>query len=76
MAEISETKHERFKRIAEARTNKILNMIELLGNCANTHNYEYTAEDVRKITKAIEQEVQLMKNKFAQNLQKNKGFKL
>ena len=28
-----ETKEERFVRIAEARTNKIINMIQLLGNC-------------------------------------------
>ena len=33
-----ETKREKFVRIAEARTNKILNMIQLLGNCSNTLN--------------------------------------
>ena len=37
-----ETKREKFVRIAEARTNKILNMIQFLGNCSNTSMYEYT----------------------------------
>lgn len=38
---MSETKKERFIRIAGARTNKILDMIKLLGNCSNIGNYEY-----------------------------------
>ncbi|ARJ21002.1 hypothetical protein [Bacillus mycoides] len=71
-----ETKRERFKRIAESRTNKIINMMELLGNCSNTHNYEYTSDDAKKIIKAIENELQLLKNKFDVNNQKNKEFKL
>ena len=39
---------ERFKRIAETRTNKLIDMIELLGNCSNRNNYEYTEEDFLK----------------------------
>ena len=30
---MAETKKEKFVRIAEARTNKIIDMIKLLGNC-------------------------------------------
>ena len=37
----TETRSERFVRIAEARTNKIITMLQLLGNCANKSNYEY-----------------------------------
>ena len=44
-----ESKSDRFVRIAEARTNKIINMIQLLGNCSNKGTYDYTKEDVRKI---------------------------
>jgi hypothetical protein len=44
-----ETKRERFVRIAEARTNKIIDMIHLLGNCSNTSTYDYTEADVNKI---------------------------
>ena len=45
----NETKRERFVRIAEARTNKILEMMRLLGNCSSKGNYEYTEEDIRKM---------------------------
>ena len=45
----TETKRERFVRIAEARTNKILEMMRLLGNCSSKGNYEYTDEDIKKI---------------------------
>ena len=60
----TETKRERFIRIAEARTNKILEMMRLLGNCASTNNYEYTDEDIRKIFGVLEKELKNTKNKF------------
>lgn len=59
-----ESKRERFVRIAESRTNRILDQLKLLGNCANKHNYDYTDEDVRKIFSAIEKEVKAAKGKF------------
>ena len=59
-----ETKRERFIRLAEARTNKILDMMRLLGNCSSTTNYEYTDEDVKKIFNAIEKELKITKAKF------------
>lgn len=59
-----ETKEERFIRIAEARTNKIINMIQLLGNCSNRNTYDYNKEDVKKIFSAIDDELKLAKSKF------------
>lgn len=50
-----ETKREKFVRIAEARTNKIIDMIQLLGNCSNQNQYEYTQKDVNKIFNAYKQ---------------------
>lgn len=60
----NETKRERFVRIAEARTNKILEMMRLLGNCSCKGNYEYTEEDIKKIFGALERELKNTKNKF------------
>ena len=60
----NESKRERFVRLAEARTNKILDMIKLLGNCSSKSNYEYTDDDVRKIFNAIEREMKNAKAKF------------
>lgn len=59
-----ETKRERFVRLAEARTNKILNMMKLLGNCSSKSNYEYSDEDVKKIFSALEHEMKITKAKF------------
>ena len=67
-----ESKRERFKRIAENRTNKILNMIELLGNCSNKNNYEYTDDDVKSIFNAIDNSIKIVKMKFMEKQEKNK----
>ncbi len=50
----TESKREKFVRLAEARTNKIIDMLKLLGNCSNSNIYEYTKADVDKIFSAIE----------------------
>lgn len=59
-----ETKWERFVRIAEARTNRILDNMRLLGNCSSKSNYEYTDEDIKKIFGALEKELKQTKNRF------------
>ena len=69
---MEETRRQRFKRIAGARTNKILDMLKLLGNCSNTGNYEYSENDVKKIFNAIEAEVKATKAKFIKSTKKNK----
>jgi len=60
----NESKSERFVRIAEARTNKIIDMIQLLGNCSNRASYEYTKDEVKQIFGAIETELRLAKARF------------
>ena len=64
MGNSQETKRERFVRLAEARTNKIINMLQLLGNCSNTSAYDYTQQDVDRIFAAIDAEVREAKKKF------------
>lgn len=59
-----ETKSEKFKRVAGNRTNKILDLIRILGNCSNTSVYEYSQEDVNKIFSAIETELKIAKQKY------------
>lgn len=68
-------KAERFKRVAENRTNRIIDQIRLLGNCANKSNYEYSEEDIKKIFLAIEIELKETKLKY-QRKTKNKKFEL
>lgn len=65
-------KEKRFKRVAENRTNRIIDQIRLLGNCSNKSNYEYSDEDVKKIFSAIESELKASKSKFKTRSTKNK----
>lgn len=73
---MKETKNERFIRIAEARTNKIIDMIKLLGNCSNMNTYEYSKEDVKKIFAAIDDELKIAKARFDISDSTDKKFKL
>lgn len=59
-----ESKLDKFIRIAEARTNKIIAMVQLLGNCANQSLYEYDVKDVDKIFSAIQNELNETKRRF------------
>lgn len=61
----TESKREKFVRLAEARTNKIIDMLQLLGNCSNTSVYEYTQKDIDQIFGAIELELREAKKKFS-----------
>lgn len=72
-----ETKREKFVRIAEARTNKIINMIQLLGNCSNQNLYEYSQKDVNKIFNTLQMELDEAKKRYnKQDSQKGSKFTL
>lgn len=68
-------KSQRFKRVAEARTNKIIESIRLLGNCSNKSNYSYSEEDVKKIFNAIDSELKITKQRYKAK-SKNSKFEL
>ncbi|APM39905.1 hypothetical protein [Clostridium kluyveri] len=71
-----ESKRDKFIRIAEARTNKIISMIQLLGNCSNQSSYDYTEKDVSDIFNAIDKELKLARQKFNTTDDKLTKFKL
>lgn len=60
-----EIKRERFVRVAEQRTQKVLDALHMLSKCAATVNYEYTDEDVEQILAAIEKGVQEVRDTFS-----------
>ena len=73
----SETKHQKFVRLAEARTNKIIATLRLLGNCSSPAAYEYSKADVAKIFRAIEEATADAKRRFTkQDGGSDKLFKL
>ena len=65
-------KQQNFKRITEARTNKIIDMIDLLGNLSNASYYEYTDEQIDAVFDAIESELKKVKKKFVHTGKKSK----
>ena len=71
---MSESKRDKFIRLAETRTNKALEMIRLIGNLANKGVYDYSDKDVEKIFKALETELEIAKKQY--NVSGGDKFKL
>lgn len=59
-------KRKKFVELAERRTTKAIYALRLVGNLSNTNNYEYTDTDVKKIVKALEEEVKNMRRRFGE----------
>ena len=72
----SETKRERFIRIAERRVSKILSDFDSLAKCADRKNYEYNKDDVDKIFKAIDAKIKDIKSIYRGTDKKNNKFSL
>jgi len=65
---MAENKRDRFVRLAERRTNTVIERIRVLSNCSNRYAYEYHDEDVRKMFAAIEKELKAARAKFEAGL--------
>lgn len=57
-------KREKFVRLAEQRVNRALNDIRLIGNLSNRSAYSFTDDDVKKIFKALQKELEQSKARF------------
>ena len=60
----TETKRERFERMADARTNQVLEKIRILGRIANQRYYDYTPEDADEIFDSIYEALESARSKF------------
>lgn len=54
---MGETRSDRFRRLAQARGDRLIREISLLGNLANRKNYDYTPEEVEQLFEPIEREL-------------------
>jgi len=70
-----ETKHDRFKRLARLRGERILNDLRLLGNLANRNNYEYSDSEVKALFSAIDEELKIARFSFERNKKRKIEFK-
>lgn len=57
-------KRENFERLAEKRTQAVLDKLDILANCADTRRYEYDKDDVEAIFTAIRRKLQETESKF------------
>lgn len=54
----------KFVELAEKRVSRAIKDIRLIGNLSNRSNYSYTADDSRKIIKALRDEVEAIRLRF------------
>jgi ABC-type Fe3+-hydroxamate transport system substrate-binding protein len=57
-------KSAKFIELANKRVNKAIKDIQLIGNLANRQNYEFNDEQAKKILKALQQELDIIKQNF------------
>lgn len=60
-----ESRHEKFVRIAAARTNRALSEIRKIGNCASRGSYEYSEAEVEQMFSTLENELAAVKATFS-----------
>lgn len=69
-----ESRADRFRRVAEARVNKIIKMVRLLGNCSNVSVYAFTEAQVQQIFATLQDELNRAQKRYVQP--KKKKFSL
>lgn len=69
-------KRERFIRIAEIRVNKLLDAFDSLGKCADTKNYKYDNNDVKKIFLELDRKIKEIRSLFQLYNEKKKRFRI
>lgn len=68
-------KHENFRRLAQARTERVLDDLRKLSNLSSS-NYEFEESEVDKIFAAIDEAVQVARGRFGRGPNKPKSFRL
>jgi ABC-type Fe3+-hydroxamate transport system substrate-binding protein len=61
---VMNTKSIKFLELANKRVNKTIKDIQLIGNLANKQNYDYTEQQAKQIIKALQQELDEVKQSF------------
>jgi len=77
VARSGHTKHDKFRVLAESRTNKAIEAIARIGNLSNRQIYEFDESEVRKIVRALKDAVSAVETRFDSPRGKSGGaFKL
>lgn len=60
-------KRDKFLELANNRVNRAIKDFRLIGNLSNKSAYEYSEDDVRKIFKALQRELESARSRFGEN---------
>lgn len=60
----SRDKSAKFVELANKRVSRAIKSLKLVANLANRQNYEFTDEQAKKIIKALQKELDLVKQSF------------
>jgi len=72
-----EKDRKKFVRLANARVNKAIKTVRIIGNLSNRSNYSYTEADVERIFRALNHEVKACRQRFSTNNMGEEGeFKI
>jgi hypothetical protein len=58
-----ESRHEKFRRLGQARVTRAVNAVRLIGNLASS-NYDYSAEEVEQIKTSVQATLDEAMSKF------------
>jgi predicted nucleotidyltransferase len=61
---VQSLKREKFIRLAEARTQRAMKAIRVIGNLSNKGSYSFNDNDVREIIQALQNELSDLKTRF------------
>lgn len=76
MTKNTENRSERFKRLAEKRTRRVLNNIRVLSNLSNKGLYDYTPEQTRRVFSAMKDAIAKAEARFRGEAREEVEFKL
>jgi hypothetical protein len=57
-------KRQKFVELATKRVNRAIKDLRLVGNLSNKSAYQYEEDDVRKILRALQKEIEAIKARF------------
>ena len=64
-------KRERFEKVASKRVQRVLDTLELIQNCSNRNNYEYTEADVEYMFTEMSKALKAAREEFTKEMSKS-----
>jgi hypothetical protein len=67
----------KFVELANRRVNRAIKDLRLIGNLSNRSAYEFSDEDAKRITRALQKELEMLKSRFSgQAHEEDQAFKI